>query len=113
MLPSFHCMGFMFQLMHPLQTGKAVSLFAPQHPKGPLPVTPESVIDGVRKSKSKAAFVMPSILEAWSHDEKAIETLRNMDWVVSTTRIHSSAVAHAARRPTPVARSRSRPVTVL
>jgi acyl-coenzyme A synthetase/AMP-(fatty) acid ligase len=65
MLPSFHTMGFCFQLLFPLYTGRPVALFEPQFPNLPVLPSPAVVLDAMRRSQATAACLIPAFLEVF------------------------------------------------
>jgi hypothetical protein len=64
-MPSFHSMGFWFQLMHPLLTGYPIALFEVKHPEAPVLPSPAVVIDAIRRTKATTVYLVPSFLEVF------------------------------------------------
>jgi acyl-coenzyme A synthetase/AMP-(fatty) acid ligase len=81
-MPSFHSMGVLFQLMQPLYAGRTTAVFRPTYPRPPTITTPETVLEALKALRPNVAFVVPSLLEAWSHDRDAVEFLKTLDNIV-------------------------------
>jgi hypothetical protein len=65
-MPCFHTLGLHTQLFHPLFTGRPAAIFPPQYPEPPIVPSPVSVLDGLKRTKSHAVWVVPSLLEVCS-----------------------------------------------
>jgi hypothetical protein len=92
-------MGFWFQIMHPLLTGRPTAIFEPQYPQAPVLATLATTIDGIIRTKSTAVFVVPAFLEvshlcfilnganadmllqAWAHEPEATNVLKSLDLI--------------------------------
>ncbi|EGO23306.1 putative non-ribosomal peptide synthetase [Serpula lacrymans var. lacrymans S7.9] len=85
-LPPFHSLGNCMQLYTPLISVITVALYAPTsfHDPTAPPVIPtsENILDNLRKTGANCIIVVPSFLEQWAWDEKAVETLKNMSLVL-------------------------------
>jgi hypothetical protein len=85
-LPDFHVVGIWVHLLHPLYTGRPAGIFRPMAPRPPPISSPETILAALKALKPTAAFVIPSLLEAWYHDPDAVAFLKTIDEVVSRTR---------------------------
>jgi acyl-coenzyme A synthetase/AMP-(fatty) acid ligase len=83
-MPSFHSMGVIFQLIHPLYTGRPSAVFRPTYPRPPTIISPETILKALKALKPNFIFVVPSILEVWIHDHDAVKFLKTIDVIVST-----------------------------
>ena len=91
-LPSFHLMGQVGQIITSLYTGSTVALWAPasfdgaeyskQDATPPIP-TPENVIQAMRAARATGVLTVPSFVVSWSHDEEAVQTLIPLEYIVS------------------------------
>ncbi|GJF00089.1 acetyl-CoA synthetase-like protein [Phanerochaete sordida] len=81
-LPTFHAMGFMMQLVHPLATGTAVAVYTPQDPAPPVVAQPQTVYEVSKLCKCTAVLVPPSFIEAWSHSQEIVDYLKTLDVVI-------------------------------
>ncbi|KAF8682432.1 Sarcoplasmic/endoplasmic reticulum calcium ATPase 3 [Rhizoctonia solani] len=79
-LPTFHVMGFITHCFYPQFAGFTSVLFAP----GATPVvpSPDVTLRAVVRSQCTFLLTVPTFLEAWSHDNKAINHLKKIDGVV-------------------------------
>lgn len=83
-LVSFTCMNAVLILICSAlkaSCGYTLTVNPPHSP--PIPTTPESVIEGVRKTKSDFVFCVPSFVEMWAKSEEDIATLKNLRAIVS------------------------------
>ncbi|KAF5378911.1 hypothetical protein D9757_008700 [Collybiopsis confluens] len=94
-LPTFHMMGFCFQILTPLYGLVTTAIFAPTMglvksedttgvqavPTGPIVATPESVLEAARIIKLQAMVVVPSLIHAWAVDDEAVEFLKSMRYL--------------------------------
>ncbi|KZV99470.1 acetyl-CoA synthetase-like protein [Exidia glandulosa HHB12029] len=78
-LPTFHIMG-LAQLAWATYTGARIAVFPPRTP--PVLVRAETVLQNVVQTKSNFILVMPSLLEAVSHNPQDVEKLLPLDAVV-------------------------------
>ena len=87
-LPSFHTFGVCTQLMAPMVALISVSIYRPTSLHDPLaaPIIPNTVniLDSLRKTKSNALMVVPFFLEQWASLPDAIDTLKTLQYVVSS-----------------------------
>ncbi len=63
MLPTFHTMAFLNQLLPPLANGTPCALFTPQAPKPPIVPTPQNVLEVTKVTGSDAFLLIPAFLE--------------------------------------------------
>jgi hypothetical protein len=90
-LPSFHTMG-VSQLMHPLYTGRPTVIFRPTYPRPPTVTSPQTVLDTLKAVRAGGAFVVPSLLETWVHDQAAVDYLKTLNILVRQSHPKSAAV---------------------
>jgi acyl-CoA synthetase (AMP-forming)/AMP-acid ligase II len=84
-LPPFHTLGFMIQVVCVLRACRTVALYPPVTKRPdllPIAPTPQNILDHTQRTKSKGMFITPSIIEVWSHDPKAVDFLKSLEYVV-------------------------------
>ncbi|CCM01374.1 uncharacterized protein FIBRA_03424 [Fibroporia radiculosa] len=83
MLPSFHMLGVVTQLLFPLATGYPNVLFPPRTHLGELPVipTPDNTLEAIQKSSFTMLIVVPAFLESWMKDANSLEILKDVKTV--------------------------------
>lgn len=74
-------MGVIFQIAIPLTTGMQVGCFQVLSP--PTFPTAANILRGVRDLHANLVIAPASVIADWSGDGEAVETLRNLDAVVS------------------------------
>ncbi|KAJ3824337.1 acetyl-CoA synthetase-like protein [Lentinula raphanica] len=80
-LPSFHMMGFCFQMLMPLYGLITTGLFTPTvtHPDAvPILGTAETVLEAAKIIKPSCMMSPPTFLASWAHSDHAIEFFRTM-----------------------------------
>ena len=63
---TFHMTGLYMQLIHPLISGQAVGLYAPQYPNPPPVPTADSAIEVCRITQCDAIAAVPTFVEVRS-----------------------------------------------
>ncbi|KJA27591.1 hypothetical protein HYPSUDRAFT_212216 [Hypholoma sublateritium FD-334 SS-4] len=84
-LPPFHAMGIVLEVFLPLFSCAAVVLFPPAvtHTDAlPVPATPVSVLDYVRRTGCNAMVSIPAFLRIWAAEPDAVDTLRGLELVL-------------------------------
>ena len=82
-LPPFHLASIYANLIQPMGSGCAVSLFRPVYPST-VSVTPEAAIELFQKTNADCMMTVPSFLTAWAKDEKVVEYLQTLKFIVCT-----------------------------
>lgn len=89
--PPFHHMGMLCQLIVPFYNlGATVVLWAPNFSEtgevlsAPIP-TPENLLDSLKRTGCKCSIAVPSFLVSWSKDPAAMEYLKTLNSVVSSS----------------------------
>ena len=84
-LPPFHTMGVHSQIIFPLLGCTTVAVYPPvvESPESlpPLP-TPNNTIDHIQRTKSNALITTPTFLQIWAQDQKAVDVLSALQFVV-------------------------------
>jgi hypothetical protein len=62
-LPTFHAMGFYWQIIMPLASGIPAGLYAPQYPEPPVVPTADNVLEASRITGCNAIPAVPSHVE--------------------------------------------------
>lgn len=77
-------MGIFMQVILPLYIERPILLWdvTPKGSSVPVP-TPENVIQTLADYACTSMMIVPSFLVAWAHDEKAVECLQQMNYIVS------------------------------
>ncbi|EKM50011.1 uncharacterized protein PHACADRAFT_130503 [Phanerochaete carnosa HHB-10118-sp] len=78
-LASFHTLGIMLQLIHPLATGAEVVVYTPQYPEPPVVAHPQNAYEVAKLAKCNALAVSPSFIEAWLHSKEILEYLKTLN----------------------------------
>ena len=84
-LPPFHTLGIFAQLLLPLFGCTTVAVYPPVvgSPESlPILPTPNNVLDHIQRTKSNALMAIPTLLQIWSQDQKAVEILSALQFVV-------------------------------
>lgn len=82
--PPFHMIGIIVQLLVPVYKGTTILLWDLTPEGHPVPVpTPENTIQTLETFGCDSTLVMPSFLVTWAQNEKAVEYLSQMDYIVS------------------------------
>ena len=84
-LPPFHTLGFMVQILYALRSCTTVALYPPITRRAdmlPIMPTPQNILDHVQRTKSSGIITIPSIIQAWSQDPKAVDFLKSLEFVV-------------------------------
>ncbi|KAE9406882.1 putative aminoadipate reductase [Gymnopus androsaceus JB14] len=80
-LPTFHMMGFFFQVLIPLYGLVTTAIFAPTVTRPdavPILGTAENVLEAAKIVKVSAMMTVPTFLHIWSQSEDAVEFLRTL-----------------------------------
>lgn len=80
--PPFHMMAFGTQLIGPLYSGLSTVMWMPSEGPPPIP-TPERILYNIRAAQCTSIMTVPAFLKTYAKDRDSIETLRNMEKVVS------------------------------
>ena len=83
-LPPFHLASIYSNLIQPIGSWCAVSLFRPIYPST-VSFTPEATIELFDKTNVDCMMTVPSFLTAWARDEKAIKFLQTLKFIVCDT----------------------------
>jgi len=84
-LPPFHTLGIFAQLILPLFGCTTVAVYPPvvgSRELLPTLPTPDNVLDHVQRTKSNALMSIPTFLQLWRQDQKAIDILSTLQFVV-------------------------------
>lgn len=85
-LPTFHMMGFCFQVLLPLYGLITTAVFAPTVTKPdalPIITTPESVLEAAKIVKPTCMMTVPTLFNSWSQSDDAVKFLSTLRFVVS------------------------------
>jgi len=85
LLPPFHTLGVMIQIMLALRSCTTVALFPPVAKRPdllPIMPTPENILDHTQRTGSNGIITIPSILQVWSQDPKSIDYIKKLEFVV-------------------------------
>ncbi|KAF8868636.1 acetyl-CoA synthetase-like protein [Gymnopilus junonius] len=83
--PPFHTAGFMGQILFPLYNGCTIALYPPvvdRPDKLPMMPTPENILEHAEKTGVNLIITVPTQIQAWSQDPKAIKFLSSLIHVV-------------------------------
>ncbi|EKM59937.1 uncharacterized protein PHACADRAFT_206156 [Phanerochaete carnosa HHB-10118-sp] len=86
-LASFHSLGIVLQLIHPLATGAEVVVYTPQYPAPPVVAHPQNAYEVAKLAKCNALTVPPSFIDtkpsplskAWLHSQEILEYLKTLN----------------------------------
>jgi acyl-coenzyme A synthetase/AMP-(fatty) acid ligase len=84
-LPPFHAMAIYCQIILPLLSGVTVAVYPPvvESPESlPTLPTPDNILDHIQRTKSNSLFVIPTLLQIWGQDQKAVDILSALHFVV-------------------------------
>ncbi|KAJ3543082.1 hypothetical protein NM688_g5900 [Phlebia brevispora] len=77
-LPTFHAMGVLAQLVYPLMSSQPITLFEPQWPGPPIVPNIRNTLEISKLANCNGLMIAPAFVEAWAHDDKAIEYLKTL-----------------------------------
>jgi acyl-coenzyme A synthetase/AMP-(fatty) acid ligase len=78
-------MGIYSQIILPLLGGVTVAVYPPvvESPESlPTLPTPNNILDHVQKTKSNALLTIPTLLQIWGQDQRAVDFLSALQFVV-------------------------------
>jgi len=84
-LPPFHAMAIYSQIIFPLFSGVTAAIYPPVVESAeslPTLPTPNNILDHVQRTKSNALLTIPTLLQIWGQDQKAVEVLSALQFVV-------------------------------
>ncbi|TCD65176.1 putative NRPS-like protein biosynthetic cluster [Steccherinum ochraceum] len=84
LLPSFHTLGVLAQLLAVGISTEPVILFTPKDPEPPVMPNPQNVLEVIRTMQCSGVVAVPAFVEAWANSEEA------MQFVASLKRLHYS-----------------------
>lgn len=88
-LPPFHTLGVHCQILNTIYGLKSVSVYPPtawlSETAMPFIPTPDNILDHTRRTKSNSIMIIPSLLQIWAQDPKAIDFLKTLIVVVSAS----------------------------
>ncbi|KAI0087796.1 hypothetical protein BDY19DRAFT_1010558 [Irpex rosettiformis] len=76
---TFHMTGLYMQFIHPLVSGQAVGLYAPQSPAPPPVPTADSAIEVCRITKCNAIAAVPTFVEHWAQSDDHVNFLSTLE----------------------------------
>ena len=62
-VPTFHTIGIVTQVMHPLVSGQPIGVFTPQEPSPPVVSTAAKVLDMYRVANCNVVIGVPAFVE--------------------------------------------------
>ena len=84
-LPPFHAMGIYAHIILLLLGGLTVAMHPPvvESPESlPTLPTPNNILDHVQGTKSNTLLTIPTLLQMWAQDQKAVDVLSALQFVV-------------------------------
>ncbi|KZP21523.1 acetyl-CoA synthetase-like protein, partial [Athelia psychrophila] len=84
-LPPFHTLGTVLQLFVPLFAVNTIALYPPtsltDHNTPPTAPTTDSAMEHCKRTGVPTVIAVPSFLETWSLDAKAMEWMKSLDFI--------------------------------
>jgi hypothetical protein len=65
-MPPFHAASMWLHLLSPLYSGRPATFYRPVHPSPPVLISPETLLEALRRTNAVATLAFPSILEVSS-----------------------------------------------
>jgi acyl-CoA synthetase (AMP-forming)/AMP-acid ligase II len=84
-LPPFHTLGIIAQALCSLYAMVPVGLFPPTATAPhlmPMIPTPHNILDHMKRTECNGLVIIPTLLQVWAQDKKAVELLASLDYVV-------------------------------
>lgn len=85
-LPTFHMMGFCYQVLMPLYGLITTGIFAPTVTRPdvvPIFGTAENIIEAAKIVRPTCIIAVPTFFHTWSQSDDAVEFLRTLQFLVS------------------------------
>ncbi|KAF8954562.1 hypothetical protein BDZ97DRAFT_1975945 [Flammula alnicola] len=84
-LPAFHTLGIVVHLMIGLYAVVPIGLFPPvatTPTSTPMMPIPHNVLDHITRTRCNCLAIIPTILQMWAQDKKAVDLLASLEFVV-------------------------------
>ena len=78
-------MAIYSQIIFPLLSGVTAAVYPPVVKSAellPILPTPDGILDHIQRTESNSLFAIPTLLQIWGQDQKSVEILSALQFVV-------------------------------